>query len=89
MLPGRDGLEVLAATRATKPTLAVTILSAGAEVDDRVTGLESGATDYLVKPFSFAELVARMRVQLRGPLQAEPTRLHALRSVGDRFNASP
>jgi DNA-binding response OmpR family regulator len=77
MLPGRDGFEVLSAIRAAKPNLPVIILSARAEVHDRIAGLDSGATDYLVKPFSFAELVARIRAQLRVPLQAEPTRLHA------------
>jgi DNA-binding response OmpR family regulator len=77
MLPGRGGLEVLAAIRAAKPALAVIILSARAEIEDRIAGLDGGASDYLVKPFSFGELVARIRVQLRVRVQVEPTRLHA------------
>ena len=77
MLPGRDGLEVLAAIRAAKPALPVIILSARAEVDDRIAGLDRGATDYLVKPFSFGELAARVRAQLRTPRQTETTRLTA------------
>jgi DNA-binding response OmpR family regulator len=77
MLPGRGGLEVLGAIRAAKPALAVIILSARAEIEDRIAGLDGGASDYLVKPFSFGELVARIRVQLRVRVQVEPTRLHA------------
>lgn len=53
MLPGRDGLEVLRGIRAAKPALPVVMLSARAEVEDRVAGLDGGATDYVTKPFSF------------------------------------
>jgi two-component system copper resistance phosphate regulon response regulator CusR len=65
MLPGRDGIEILKAlrTRSTKPP--VLLLTARDAVEDRVLGLDSGADDYLVKPFAFAELLARMRVLLR------------------------
>ncbi|HSZ69515.1 MAG TPA: response regulator transcription factor [Solirubrobacteraceae bacterium] len=65
MLPGRSGLEVLASLRAAKPSLPVIVLTAKAEIEDRVAGLDAGAVDYLVKPFSLAELLARVRAQLR------------------------
>ncbi len=65
MLPGRDGLEVLAAIRRSKPALPVIMLTAKTEVADRVEGLDEGATDYVTKPFSFEELAARVRTHLR------------------------
>jgi DNA-binding response OmpR family regulator len=65
MLPGREGLEVLAAIRRSKPALPVIVLTARAGVADRVEGLERGATDYVTKPFSFEELAARVRAHLR------------------------
>jgi DNA-binding response OmpR family regulator len=65
MLPGRDGLEVLADLRRAGKTTPVLILTARDAVDDRVAGLDAGADDYLVKPFAFAELLARLRVLLR------------------------
>ncbi len=65
MLPGRDGIDVLNAIRRSKPTLPVIILTAKTEVADRVEGLELGATDYVTKPFSFEELLARIRARLR------------------------
>jgi DNA-binding response OmpR family regulator len=65
MLPGRDGIEVLAAIRRSKPGLPVVLLTARTEVADRVEGLDLGATDYLTKPFAFEELLARIRVRLR------------------------
>lgn len=70
MLPGRDGLEILTRVRESKPGLPVVVLTARGEVEDRVAGLEAGAVDYLVKPFSLAELVARVRAQLRVAAQA-------------------
>ena len=76
MLPGLDGLAVLRAIREARPGVPVIMLTARAEVADRVEGLDAGATDYLVKPFAFAELAARVRVQLRGQGEAvEQTRL--------------
>jgi DNA-binding response OmpR family regulator len=77
VLPGRDGLEVLRGVRSTKPALPVIMLTALGEVSDRVDGLDAGATDYLVKPFAFAELAARVRAHLRTPAQTESTRLSA------------
>jgi DNA-binding response OmpR family regulator len=77
MLPGKDGLGVLAAIRSEKPELPVVMLSARAAVDDRVAGLDGGATDYVTKPFSFDELAARVRAHLRTPRQSNATSLSA------------
>jgi DNA-binding response OmpR family regulator len=65
MLPLLSGLEVLGRIRAHKPNLPVLILTARGSLEDKVTGLDSGANDYLVKPFAFAELSARVRALLR------------------------
>jgi DNA-binding response OmpR family regulator len=75
MLPGRSGMEVLAALRAAKPGLPVIVLTAKGDVEDRVAGLDAGAVDYLVKPFSLAELLARVRAQLRVATQSATTTL--------------
>jgi DNA-binding response OmpR family regulator len=77
-LPDIDGLSVLAKIRNRKISPPVLILSARDAVDDRVKGLEGGADDYLVKPFAFVELLARVRVLLRRG-QPTPERL----MVGD------
>jgi two-component system copper resistance phosphate regulon response regulator CusR len=65
MLPGRDGLRVLRDLRGQGFTKPVLILTARDAVEDRVAGLDEGADDYLVKPFAFAELLARLRALLR------------------------
>jgi two-component system response regulator MprA len=65
MLPGIDGLEVTRRLRASGDHVAVLMLTARDEVKDRVQGLETGADDYLVKPFSFEELLARVHALLR------------------------
>ncbi|MEO6809792.1 MAG: response regulator, partial [Isosphaeraceae bacterium] len=65
MLPGRDGMEVLRALRLGGFTRPVLILTARDAVEDRVRGLDEGANDYLVKPFAFAEFLARLRALLR------------------------
>jgi DNA-binding response OmpR family regulator len=65
LLPGRDGLRVLADLRRAGKATPVLVLTARDAVADRVTGLDAGADDYLVKPFAFAELLARLRVLLR------------------------
>ena len=65
MLPGRDGLQVLRDLRERGFTKPVLILTSRDAVEDRVAGLDGGADDYLVKPFAFAELVARLRALLR------------------------
>jgi DNA-binding response OmpR family regulator len=64
-LPGRDGLEILESLRSKNRALPVLILTARDSLQDRVKGLETGADDYLVKPFAFAELVARIRALMR------------------------
>jgi len=65
MLPKRDGLSLIAAIRAKKNSTPVIVLSARDSVDDRVRGLQVGGDDYLVKPFAFAELVARIQALQR------------------------
>ena len=65
MLPRRDGLEVLAALRKRRLDTPVLVLTAKDTIEDRVQGLDAGADDYLVKPFAFAELLARVRALLR------------------------
>lgn len=64
-LPGKDGLQVLKEVRRDRPELKALLLTARSSVADRVLGLDSGADDYLTKPFSFEELEARIRVLLR------------------------
>jgi DNA-binding response OmpR family regulator len=64
-LPGIDGLDLCAQARASQPGLLILILTARARPDDRIVGLDSGADDYLVKPFHFGELAARVRALLR------------------------
>jgi DNA-binding response OmpR family regulator len=77
MLPGRSGLDVLAAIHAVKPSLPVIVLTARGEIEDRVAGLDAGAVDYIVKPFSLSELAARIRAQLRVAAQAPSTMVSA------------
>ena len=77
MLPGRSGLEILTELRRVSPTLPVVVLTARGEIEERVSGLEAGAADYLVKPFSMAELVARVRAQLRLVAEATSSTLSA------------
>jgi len=73
MLPKLPGLEVLKRIRGRHPGLPVLILTAKSAVEDRVTGLDSGASDYLVKPFAFAELSARIRALIRRGAQESTT----------------
>ncbi|HEX4403237.1 MAG TPA: response regulator transcription factor [Polyangia bacterium] len=77
MLPGRDGLSLIRALREAKRDIPVIVLSARADVEDRVRGLRSGADDYLTKPFSFAELLARVSALMRrsSPKVESATRL--------------
>jgi DNA-binding response OmpR family regulator len=65
MLPRLSGLDVVASVRAKKPWLPVIMLTARGEVEDRIAGLDKGADDYMVKPFAFTELSARVRALLR------------------------
>jgi DNA-binding response OmpR family regulator len=78
-LPGRDGLEILQALRQRGVKTPVLVLTARDSLQDRVTGLDAGADDYLIKPFAFAELLARIRALVRRGRVAEAPRL----SVGD------
>ena len=75
--PGRDGIEVLAAIRRSRPALPVIMLTAMGEVSDRVEGLDLGATDYVTKPFAFDELLARVRARLREAGERSDTTLEA------------
>jgi two-component system, OmpR family, copper resistance phosphate regulon response regulator CusR len=76
-LPGRDGLQILKAVRERGMKTPVLVLTARDSVHDRVAGLDSGADDYMVKPFAFAELVARIRALVRRGRSAESPRLTA------------
>lgn len=78
-LPGRDGLQILETLRARGNAVPVVVVTARDAVDDRVRGLDLGADDYLVKPFSFAELSARVRALVRRGRSDRALR----RSVGD------
>ena len=78
-LPGRDGVEILTALRQKGIKTPVLVLTARDTLDDRVAGLDAGADDYLVKPFAFAELLARIRALLRRGRAADAPRL----AVGD------
>jgi two-component system copper resistance phosphate regulon response regulator CusR len=75
MLPGRDGIEILSARRGVGDATPVLVLTARDTVLDRVAGLDAGADDYLVKPFAFAELLARVRALLRRGRPEPPPRL--------------
>jgi DNA-binding response OmpR family regulator len=79
MLPGRDGLEILDAVRGSGKRTPAIMLTALGETADKVAGLDRGADDYIVKPFSVDELLARVRAQLRRPHQASADVL----AVGD------
>ncbi len=71
-LPKMDGLDVLSAFRKQNITTPVLLLTVRATIEDKVLGLDSGADDYLTKPFAFQELVARIRALLRRRAEAEP-----------------
>src|SRR5215475_7788998 len=72
LLPKRDGLEVLTDLRQIRPALPVIILTARGSEDDRVKGLRKGADDYVVKPFSARELLARVEAVLRRSITPPP-----------------
>lgn len=72
LLPQRDGFEVCRELRARGNTTPILMLTARAAIDDRITGFDAGADDYLTKPFSFRELLARIRALLRRDSQLRP-----------------
>ena len=99
MLPGRSGFQVLRDIRSRKSALPVLILTAKDSLDDRVTGLDAGADDYMVKPFALAELAARLRALLRrgsareivlkvGDLEVDTIR-RAVRRAGRAIDLKP
>jgi DNA-binding response OmpR family regulator len=77
LLPKKNGLEVLKSIRSRHSELPVILLTARGETEQKVEGLDLGANDYVVKPFAFDELVARMRAHLRRPGQRESSTLEA------------
>jgi DNA-binding response OmpR family regulator len=82
-LPDIDGVDVLRSLRARRRQLPVIVLTARAEVEDRVLALDEGADDYLVKPFAFEELLARIRARVRTWELAERTSIEAADIVLD------
>lgn len=98
-LPRLDGLSVCRAVRARGLRMPIVLLTARDAVPDRVTGLEAGADDYVVKPFAFEELIARLRAHLRregtdtGPLRIADLALdpdaHAVTRAGQPLDLSP
>lgn len=87
-LPGRDGLEILAGLRKRGLSVPVLVLTARDTVEDRVAGLDKGADDYLVKPFAFAELLARLRSLLRRGHADQAVRLSLADLVVDQIARS-
>ena len=85
MLPGRDGPSICRAIRAARLPQAILLLTARSQIEDRVAGLDSGADDYLAKPFSFDELLARLRALTRrfNPSQADALELRVGKLVLD------
>ena len=79
MMPKKDGISVLKELRANGSHVPVLLLTAKDSIEDRVLGLDAGADDYLIKPFAYEELMARLRVLLRSPLQNKTSVLQ----VGD------
>ena len=98
VLPRRDGLEILREVRASRPALPVIVLTARGEESDRVRGLQLGADDYIVKPFSLRELLARVQAVIRRSPQrpAGEDRVEAVRrqiaagtyETSDKLNAA-
>lgn len=76
-LPGKNGFEICKHVRSLGATIPIIILTGRAEIDDKVTALDSGADDYLVKPFSFDELLVRIHALVRRPKESLPPLLRA------------
>jgi DNA-binding response OmpR family regulator len=81
MLPDLDGIEVIRRLRVAEMNVPILMLTARRQVEDRVEGLDAGADDYLVKPFAFPELLARVRALLRWPREGKQT--DAVLAAGD------
>lgn len=79
-LPGKDGLDVLEAIRGQGENLAIIILTARDDINDKVAGLEGGADDYMTKPFRFEELLARVRLRLRNTQASQIQEEHILQA---------
>ncbi len=75
MIPGKDGFATCRAIRAREKRMPILMLTARDAVDDRIQGLDSGADDYLTKPFEFGELLARLRALLRRPRELRPAQI--------------
>ncbi len=73
MMPGMDGIQVLKKLRTAGNHVPILLLTAKDSIEDRVAGLDAGADDYLIKPFAFSELLARIRVMLRKPAAIKTT----------------
>lgn len=76
MMPKMDGIELLKRIRQSGNYTPVIMLTAKSEIDDRITGLDAGADDYLTKPFAMGELLARLRSMTRRSTSYTPTKLH-------------
>lgn len=77
MLPGIDGIEICKKLRLQNVHTPILLLTAKGQLEDKIEGLDSGADDYLVKPFAFAELLARIRALVRRPKSTQEEVLHA------------
>lgn len=89
MVPGGSGYDVMERIRAREPSTPVLVLTARGDVEDRIEGLDRGADDYLIKPFAFAELMARLRaLERRRRLEAAPLAAGPLRVDLERREAS-
>lgn len=85
-LPDGDGLSIVPRLRAIRPGLSIIVLSARGEIADRIAGLDEGADDYLIKPFSIDEMLARIRAVRRRPLELADERIHAGSLIYDVSN---
>src|SRR5271170_2773656 len=85
MIPGQDGFVVCRSLRSLDKRMPILMLTARDAVDDRILGLDSGADDYLTKPFEFGELLARLRALLRRPKDLRPSQI----VVGDLNSIRP
>jgi two-component system, OmpR family, response regulator len=86
MLPGKDGISILKSLRESRSTVPILLLTAKDKVLDRAEGLNAGADDYLVKPFAYVELIARVRALLRRPQEILDTSIEASGVTLDRDN---